>query len=151
MPVSVRYQFSQRLSVSAQKAFDWCTDFSPEDNSLMGDTNAQREIISVADGSLLLKDTFQTPAGTVEKQKLVALYPEQLRWISTHLSGPNRYSQFLYAITPQGKDAAVLEFTALHIEHDDKADAEALAERLCREDAAAWIRLAKAMAEDLKK
>jgi hypothetical protein len=151
MAVSVRYQFSLNFSVSAREAFDWCTAFDEDDNALMGDSEVKREIIYVTNDTLLLKDTFPTPTGTVEKQKLVALYPEQHRWTSTHLSGPNRHSQFLYSISPRGKDASVLEFTALHIEYDEKADSDALAERLCREDAAAWVRLAKAMATELRK
>ena len=149
MAVSARYQFRQNFSVSAREAFDWCTAFDEDDNALMGDSEVKREIIYVTNDTLLLKDTFPTPTGTVEKQKLVALYPDQHRWTSTHLSGPNRHSQFLYAITPQGKDASVLEFTALHIEYDEKADSDALAERLCREDAAVWVRLAKAMETEL--
>ena len=149
MAVSARYQFRQNFSVSARDAFGWCTAFDEDDNALMGDSEVKREIIYITNDTLLLKDTFHTPKGTVEKQKLVALYPNQHRWTSTHLSGPNRHSQFLYAITPMGKDASVLEFTALHIEYDEKADSDALAERLCREDAAVWVRLAKAMETEL--
>ena len=106
MPISVRYQFRQKFPVSAQQAFDWCTAFDPDDSTLMGDSEVKREITQIADGSLLLKDTFPTPKGTVEKQKLVQLYPDQHKWTSTHLSGPNRHSQFLYAITQRGKDAS---------------------------------------------
>jgi hypothetical protein len=151
MPVSARYQFRQNFSVSAQEAFDWCTAFNVDDHALMGEGEAKREIIHIAKGSLLLKDIFPKPTGTVEKQKLVQLYPDQHRWISTHVTGPNRYSQFLYVIKPRGKDTSFLEFTALHIEYDEKVDSEALAERLCREDAAAWVQLAKAMATELRK
>lgn len=151
MAVLARYQFRQNFSVPAREDFNWCTAFDVDDNALMGDSEAKREITYLAKGSLLLKDTFSTPTGTTEKQKLVQLYPKQLRWTSTHLSGPNRHSQFLYAITPKGKDASVLEFTALHIEYDEKADSGALAKRLCSEDAAAWVRLAKAMTTELRK
>lgn len=151
MPISVRYRFRQNFSVSAQKAFNWCTTFDADDHVLMGESEAKREIIDIANGSLLLKDTFSTPNGTVEKQKLVALYPKRHQWTSTHLSGPNKHSQFLYTIMPRGKGASVLEFSALHIEYDDKADARQLAERLCREDAAVWVKLAKVMGTQLKK
>src|SRR5512137_3115061 len=128
MPISVRYQFRQNLSVSAKEAFDWCTAFEPDDHALMGESEAKREIIYITNGSLLLKDAFSKPTGTVEKQKLVALYPNRRQWTSTHLSGPNKHSQFLYTIMPRGKGASVLEFTALHIEYDDEADAKPLAE-----------------------
>lgn len=150
MPISVRYQFRQNFSVSLQEAFDWCTAFDADDHTLMGECEAKREIIHIANGSLLLKDTFSTPNGTVEKQKLVALYPKRHQWTSTHLSGPNKHSQFLYTIMPRGKNASVLEFTALHIEYDDEADAKKLAESLCREDAAVWVQLAKVMGTELK-
>ena len=117
----------------------------------MGDENDDRQIIQITRGSLILKDTFHLPAETVEKQKLVQIYPEELSWTSTHLTGPNKYSQFLYKITPRGKDASGLNFTAAHLEYDEKADAKLLAERLCKEDVFAWRLIAKAMAEEQKK
>ena len=150
MPISVRYRFTQRFSVSAQVAFGWCTDFDSQDNLLMGDKTAERQITHFADGVIILKDSFHSVAGTIEKQKLVLLYSDQYKWTSTHLTGPNKHSQFLYQITPQGKDASVLTFTALHLEYDEKADSKLLAERLCKKDAVAWKLLAIAMAEDKK-
>jgi hypothetical protein len=114
----------------------------------MGEKNSQRQITRIADGSILLKDTFHTSTGIIEKQKLVHLYPDQLTWTSTHLTGPNKHSQFLYVITPQGKDSSVLNFTAVHLEYDEAADFTLLADKLCKEDAYAWKLLAKAMAEE---
>jgi hypothetical protein len=84
----------------------------------------------------------------MEKQKLVQLYPDKLSWTSTHLTGPNKYSQFRYVISPRGKTASILSFTALHIDYEEKEDAKTLAYRLCREDASAWRLLAKAMAKE---
>ncbi len=149
MPVSIRYRFIQEFAVSAKAAFDWCTSFDPGDHALMGD-KAERQVTQIANGSIMLKDTFHTTTGTVEKQKLVQLYPEQLRWTSTHVSGPNVYSQFLYDIKRKGKNSSVLEFIALHIEHNDKADAEQLSKRFCKEDADAWMLLATAMEKELR-
>ena len=114
----------------------------------MGDQNTQRVVNRAADGALIIKDTFHTPAGTIEKQKLVMLYPDRFSWTSTHLSGPNKHSQFLYTITPRGNGVSILDFTALHLEYDKKADTEQLAERLCRDDAAAWKLLAEAMEKE---
>ncbi len=148
MPISVRYHFTQCFAVSAQEAFDWCTDFDSQDNLLMGDKTAERQITHLADGAIILKDIFHGAAGTIEKQKVVHLYPDQYKWTSTHLTGPNKHSQFLYQITPRGKDASVLTFIALHLEYDEKTDAKLLAERLCKEDAYAWKLLTAAMAED---
>jgi hypothetical protein len=148
MVLAVRYYFSQRFAFPAQKAFDWCTDFDPKDHVLMGETNAERQVSYITDDTIILKDVFLTPSGSVEKEKLVQLYPNRLSWTSTHLTGPNKYSQFLYKITSEGKSFSALNFTALHIEYDEKADAKLLADRLCKEDGAAWKLLAKAMAEE---
>ena len=150
MPISVRYHFTQRFVVSAQEAFDWCTDFDSQDNMLMGDKRVERQITHLADGALILKDSFNSVAGTIEKHKLVNLYPNQYRWTSTHLTGPNKHSQFLYKITPQSKNTSFLTFTALHLEYNEKEDAKLLAKLLCKEDAYAWKRLTAAMAEDKK-
>jgi hypothetical protein len=135
MPISVKYQFTQRFTVSAQEAFDWCTNFDSHDNLLMGDNTAESQITQLAEGALMLKDSFRGIAGRIEKQKLVHIYPDQYKWTSTHLTGPIKPSQFLYQITPQGKDATVLTFEALHINYDGKADAKLFVERLCKEDA----------------
>jgi len=97
----------------------------------------------------MFKDTFHTASGDVEKEKLVKLYPEKLFWVSTHLSGPNKHSQFLYQIVPRGKKGSKLIFTASHLESDEKADVDQLAHRLCKEDAGAWKLLAKAMETEL--
>jgi hypothetical protein len=148
MPISVRYHFIQRFVVSAQEAFDWCTDFNSQDNMLMGDKMVERQITHLADGVLILKDSFNGVTGKIEKLKLVHLYPDQCRWTSTHLTGPNKYSQFLYKITSQSKNASFLTFKALHLEYNQKEDAKLLAERLCKEDAYAWKLLEGAMVKD---
>jgi hypothetical protein len=151
MALAVRYYFIQRFAVSAQSAFDWCTNFDPEDHLLMGDAKAKRQVSQITNDTIVLSDSFSSPSGPIEKQKLVQLYPSKLSWTSTHLTGPNKYSQFLYKITSQGKGFSTLNFTGLHIEYNEKVDSKQLAQRLCREDADAWKLLAKAMEEDLKK
>ncbi len=115
----------------------------------MGEPNAERQVTKICEDTIILKDTFHTAKGTVEKQKLVKLYPQQLTWTSTHLTGPNKHSQFLYKIKQQGGIASALHFTAAHLEYDDKADAEVLARRLCLEDAGAWKLLVRAMEKEL--
>ena len=151
MATTVRYHFRQHFQIAAQEAFDWCTDFRPEDQALKGYINSQREITKIADDVIILKDTTHTAAGVVEKQKLVQLYPAQLSWVATHLSGPNKYSQFLYQISPYLKGGSLLDFTALHLEYDNKAEAEMLSARLCQVDSSAWKLLANAMAGELQK
>jgi hypothetical protein len=155
MPCSIRYCFTQRFSVPARKAYKWCTDYSPEDHALMGDEAAERQITHITDTTIILTDIFHTSSGSVEKQKLVQLYPDRLRWISTHLTGPNRYSQFIYEISAEGNAASRLDFTALHIEYEkeklDNEDIKSLAGKLKEEDSAAWKLLARAMTKELGK
>jgi hypothetical protein len=156
MPCSIRYCFSQSFSVSARKAYKWCTDYGPEDHALMGDEAAERQITCVAEDTIILTDIFHTGKGKVEKQKLVQLYPDRLRWVSTHLTGPNKYSQFIYEISAEGNGASRLDFTALHLEYGEKLerareDIKLLAGKLKEEDSAAWKLLAKAMAKELGK
>ena len=120
----------------------------------MGDEVAERQITHLTDNTIILTDTFHTVNGIVEKQKLVQLYPDRLSWISTHLTGPNKYSQFVYEISAEGNNASRLDFTALHLEYEkenlDNEGIKSLAAKLQREDSAAWKRLAKAMTRDLK-
>ena len=152
MPCSIRYRFSQRFSVPARKAYEWCTDFGPKDHALMGDEAAERQITHLTDTTIILTDIFHTGKGKVEKQKLVQLYPDRLRWISTHLTGPNKYSQFIYEISAEDNGASRLDFTALHLEYEKKLDSEdikSLADKLKEEDSKAWKLLAKAMTKEL--
>lgn len=88
----------------------------------------------------------------VAKEKLVQLYPEQLTWVSTHISGPNKYSQFIYEISVETASASSLDFTAHYIEHQEKmasAELKALADSLCKYDSNVWKLLAKAMEKEL--
>ena len=152
---SVKYHFMQLFSVPARKAYQWCTDYCPEDHGLMGDQVAKRRITGITDSTILLTDTFPTENGTVEKQKVVKLYPDQMFWTSTHLTGPNKSSQFLYQISAEGDQASRLNFTANHLEYQkedlDNADVKLLADKLCKEDSAAWKLLAEAMKKELCK
>ena len=154
MPYAIRYRFSQRFPVPARKAYEWCTDYSPQDHALMGEEAAKRQITRVTDTTIILTDLFHTSKGNVEKQKLVQLYPDRLCWVSTHLTGPNKYSQFIYEISAEGDSASRLDFTALHLEYEKNLDSEAiksLANKLKKEDSATWKLLAKAMAKEHSK
>jgi hypothetical protein len=98
---SVHYGFSQSFECSPRKAFEWCTDYGPEYMALMQNEKATRKIHKISDDVILLRDTFNVEGKTIVKQKLVCLYPNRLTWTSTHLTGPNKHSQFLYEIVPQ--------------------------------------------------
>jgi hypothetical protein len=149
MTSSIRYRFTQKFPFPAKAAFEWCTDFAPQDHTLMSDPTGERKILPVSEGVLILDETFHSQDGVVAKQKLVTLYSDRMFWVSTHLTGPNKHSQFTYQITPI-KGGSQLEFTGLHIEHRKLTASEVkkLSERLCKEDAEAWRLLAQAMTKD---
>lgn len=153
MPYSVRYHFVQRFTVPARKAYNWCTDYDPADHLLMGHEGAERQITHLTDSTIILTDTFHLGGNRVEKQKLVHFYPDKLRWIATHLTGPIKYSQFIYEISAGGKTASRLDFTGFFIDYRrenlDKASVKILVDKLRKEDSAAWKLLAKAMAQNL--
>ncbi len=155
MSYAIRYYFSRCFVVSARQAYLWCTDFSPKDHVLMREDHAEREVTHLTDGTVILKEIFHTSSGDVEKQKLVQLYPDRTSWVSTHLSGPNKYSQFIYEVFPEGDNASRLDFTALHLEHKKEImtpkDLKLLADKLCKYDSGIWRLLAKAMTKDLCK
>jgi hypothetical protein len=155
MPCSIRYRFSQRFSVPARKAYKWCTEYDPQDPALMGEDAAERQITHLTDTTIILTDIFHTSNGRVEKQKLVQLYPDRLSWISTHLTGPNKYSQFIYEISAESDGASRLDFTGLHLEYEkenlDSKGIKSLADKLKEEDSAVWTLLAKVMAKELGK
>jgi hypothetical protein len=150
--VSVFFTFSQRFGFPAVEAFRWATDYRPQDIELMG-KRGRRRITRVCNDTYVLTDTFlKEGGGSVSKRKLVRVYPERLAWTNTHLTGPNRHSQFLYEVLPDGKNASRLLFTGQQIETVETiADRQvrALAARIRKEDAAAWKNLARAMAADL--
>jgi len=154
MPKSIYYHFSQSFNVSALEAYKWCTDYDPHDQALMH-VDAKREIMRVSEDTVILTDTFYNKGKKIIKKKLVCLYPDRLSWTSTHLTGPIKYSQFLYEIVPEGEESCHLDFTGLQVEYNDKKklskkEVKMLAEKLRNEDSAAWKLLAKEMEKELK-
>jgi hypothetical protein len=71
------------------------------------------------------------------------------------LTGPNKYSQFIYEISAKGDNASCLDFTAHHIENKKeimtKMDIKLLADKLRKYDSNAWKLLARAMEKELNK
>jgi len=61
------------------------------------------------------------------------------------MTGPNKFSLFLFNIISKAKNVSVLNFTAAPFEYDEKADARLFAEQLCEKDSAALMFLAKTM------
>jgi hypothetical protein len=155
-PYSTRYGFSQRFKVPAGEAYRWATDYQPDDWSLMG-KKGKRGIKRLSGNAIILTDRIYGDDGRyVSKRRLVLLYPERRSWTNTHLGGPNKHSQFLYEIIPEGKNSSRLDFTGFQINYDAQGEAspekvESLAHKLREDDVATWRLLAKAMERDLKR
>ena len=152
---SIRYRFAQRFNVSAREAYDWCTDYSPEDMTLMQEQNATRDVRQVSEDTILLNDTYTVGGERVTKQKLVCLYPDRLTWTSTHVTGPNRCSQFLYEITPETDRTCLLKFTGLFLDYNiekrrDEKENDLLAKKLEKMDSENWRLLAREIEKELK-
>ena len=156
MPQPIRYQFSQHFNVPAREAYEWCTDYTPEDQALMQMKNATREVQRITEGNFMLTDTFHNQGESIVKQKLVCLYPDKLMWISTHVAGPVKHSQFVYEIKEETATTSSLEFTALHLDYEitegtDKEKAKTLTKKLRKEDSDLWKHLAKEMKKELRR
>ena len=155
MYCSVRYQFQQHFQIPALKAYQWCTDYQPVDPALMHD-NAERSVRRLSESTIIIIDQYHSANRNTTKLKLVNLYPSNLAWTSTHFTGPNKYSQFLYRIVPENEEESHLEFAGLHVERRSQDSSESttsikLSKKLMEEDSAAWKLLAKEMERELKK
>jgi hypothetical protein len=152
---SLLYHFSQIFSVPPSDAYKWCTDFDPNDLTLMHQ-KGKREITHVTENTIILTDTFSKEKKTIKKKKLVQLYPDRLSWTNTHLSGPNKYSQFLYEIKPENKSSSKLNYIGLQMEYNkpiklDKKEIETREIEQMNQDAAVWKIIAKEMEKELGK
>ena len=149
---SVRYNFSQHFAIPAQDAFAWSVDYQPDDLVLMGE-KGKRKIEWISEDAVIVTDTVRINKESMTKARLVRIYPERLSWTNTHLSGPNKHSQFLYEILPDDKGGSRLNFTGLQLNYGRKKATKAETVRLAREyavaDSETWVRLAAAMENDL--
>ena len=123
--------------------------------TLMQEQNATRDVRQVSEDTILLNDTYTVGGERVTKQKLVCLYPDRLTWTSTHVTGPNRCSQFLYEITPETDRACRLKFTGLFLDYSirkrgDEKENDLLAKKLEKMDSENWRLLAREMEKELK-
>ncbi len=152
---TIHYGFSQNIDVSARKAYEWCTDYGTEDMALMQEENTTREVHHISDDVILLNDTYTIEGNTTVKQKLVCLYPDRLAWTSTHLTGPNTHSQYIYELVPQNDRQCCLNFTGLYLNHSitegtEEKEAGRLAKELKNMDSKNWKLLANEMEKKLK-
>jgi len=148
---SVSYRLTQRFPVPAQEAFEWATDYQPNDLALMGE-GGKRTIQRITEDAIILNEDITHAGGKTRKVKLVRLNPRALSWHNIHLRGPNKYSEFLYEINPEGKDRSKLTFTGLLVLYSkDRLSSQKLKQIANREkqyDSKSWKRLANAMARE---
>ena len=148
---SISYAFTQRLSASAKAAFEWCTDYQPYDLAIMKE-NGKRDILKITYDTILLTETMKKGRRSVKKTKLVRLNKPSLSWTNTHVAGPNRHSQFLYKIVPEGKKHSRLYFQGLLIQYSRKPMSIGQLRKIAREerrgDSTVWRHLAAALRND---
>jgi len=147
------YRFRQRFRVPARAAYDWATDYTPEDWGIAG-LEGTRRVERLAPEIVRLTDRAHDAAEAgVEKVRIVQLYPAALAWVSTHVGGPCLHSQFRYAVRPLGPRRSELLFEGREIRWEARAAAPAtvrsLRRTLRRADQDLWRSFARAMARDL--
>jgi len=150
---SVAYRFTQRFNVPARQAYEWCTDYRPDDLALMKE-KGQRRIQRITKDTIILTEVVWNKRKKIKKTKLVRLNPTELSWYNIQISGPNRHSMFLYKIASEGKARSRLTFTGLLVVY---GKGRLSRQRLLRisnverqYDAQAWKHLATAMERDNK-
>jgi hypothetical protein len=147
----VRYSFVQKFSVPVDKAFEWATDYDPEDYTLMG-LEGRRKVDKLSEDAYILHDSTKTEKGWVEKTRLVRINPERHSFVNTHIEGPTLHSQFWYEFFPEKGGKSRLEFTGLLLYPGEKRLSKAEAARIAAEerrgDSALWKVLAKSMEDD---
>jgi hypothetical protein len=149
---TVHFGFSQRFPFSAAEAYKWCTDYDAGDIALEG-LKGVRRVEWTDDDTVILTDTIDVDGRKVSKVKVVRLYPKLLFWTNTRISGPGKYSQFIYQIVSEGENASRLDYNGAQVEEAEKipssSEVAAMSKRLRKEDSQAWVNLAAAMKKDL--
>jgi len=145
---SVKYGFNQSLTAPAEEAFDWCTDYQPYDLTTMKE-EGKRGIRKITDDLIILTESMRKNKKRIKKTKLVRLNKSDLSWTNTHISGPNRHSQFLYKIVPEGKTHSRLYFKGLLVCYSPKPltrkELATITEQERSADSKAWRHLAAAL------
>jgi hypothetical protein len=142
MPViALRYAFRQPFRASAEEAFAWCTDFRSADGELFEDGRTRR-VRRRAEDTILMTDIPRRGSGRPRITRLIRIFPEEMAWTNTHISGPYRDSQFWYRIERDGPRRSHLEFRGLKLERRARRLAPSTVARLARaegrSDAKTW-------------
>lgn len=151
---SVSYTFNQRFPVPAQDAFNWATDYQPNDLAIMGE-NGKRRIRKLTKDAIILEDDVTLGGKKIRKVKLVRINPRILSWHNIQLQGPNKHSEFIYEVSPHRNRKSRLTFTGLLVIYSmNRLSRQKLIQIANREkqyDSKAWRLLTKAMIKELQK
>ena len=150
---SLTFRFKQPFRVSAQEAFDWCTDFREEDAKKFP-FPLRRTIRWLTPDALLMTDVSFPEGKRRRVQRLVRINAAERSWTNTHVSGPFTHSQYWYSVVPDGPRRSHLEFRGLRIITTPKKLDRKTVERLTQEerqgDATLWGKyLGPALERDL--
>jgi len=152
--VSRKVEYSQHFKATPEEAFAWCTDYTPDDHSLMGRVKGRRRFTKLTEDTLLLDDTVYDGAKPVRKSKVVKLDLERLTYYNLHVTGASRNSLFFYQIVPDGDGESRLDYTGYEVWYPNKRPTERQLAELAEARSKTWHRewgnLAKAMEKDLR-
>lgn len=113
-----------------------------------------RRIKKVSKDTVILDEHVAHGHRTVRKVKLVKINPKTLSWHNIQLQGPNKYSEFIYEISPEGKQRSRLTFTGLLIVYAKNSISHNRLKHIAnmerKYDSKAWKLLASAMAKELR-
>jgi len=144
--VGPEYAIRVSFQVPLDFAFAWCTDYTPEDAKLEGDSY-ERKIVERTPRRVVLEDLYDTKAGWIWSREVVTLQPPN-RW---HMDGVgNRRdvtADYVLSPLPDGRTRFDLRWSR-HPKVPDakkltKAEREASAMR-------GWKRFAVAMERDYR-
>jgi hypothetical protein len=149
---TIHFGFSQRFPLTAAEAYEWCTDYDAGDIALEGMKGVRRVEWTDA-ATAILTDTLDVDGGKTTKIKVVRLYPKLLMWTNTRISDPGKYSQFIYQIVSEGKNASRLDYNGAQIEEGEgipsSSEIAVMSKKLTDEDSQSWVNLAAAMEKDM--
>jgi hypothetical protein len=145
--VGHEYRISVSFRVPLAFAFAWCTDYTPEDAKLEGDSY-QRKIVERTPRRVVFEDLEDTKAGWVWSREVVTLRPPN-RW---HMDGVGNHRDVMadYALSPLPDGGTRLDLRWRRRPLDPAAGKLTKAQREANA-LRAWKRFAVAMERDYKR